>query len=141
MDTTSHINQTIDFLIRHISQVESQVMQESELADLSMKQMVCLETISRMENPTFSDLALKLGVSKPSVTAIYTKLSEKGYLTKTQSAEDHRTFYIHLTDKGKALQSVHNNLHKKIAQHFSKALSQEELGQFERLLQKIISAV
>jgi DNA-binding MarR family transcriptional regulator len=141
MDTNTHFNQTIDFLIRHFSQVESQVLQESELSELSMKQMVCLETISRMEMPTFSDLAQKLGVSKPSVTAIYTKLNEKGYLTKTQSDDDHRTYYILLTEKGKALQSVHNNIHKRIAQHFSKALSQEELGQFERLLQKIISAL
>lgn len=134
----NHLNQIIDLLTHNFAQLEAQAFQESELTDLSMKQVVYLEIISRLENPTFSDLARELGVSKPSVTAIFIRLSQKGYLTKVQSADDRRTFFIHLTEKGKALQQVHENLHRKIAEHFASALTQDELAHLGKLLQKIV---
>lgn len=51
-------------------------------------------------------LAELLGVSKPMITAHLTSLSEKGYITKVQSEEDKRVYYILPTQK--ALQLVGN---------------------------------
>lgn len=48
-------------------------------------------------------LAELLGVSKPMITAHLTALTEKGYITKQQSAEDKRVFYIFPTKKAAAL--------------------------------------
>jgi DNA-binding MarR family transcriptional regulator len=133
-------DQLIAILTSTFAELESQALNESELAELSMKQMVYLETIARLDHPTFSDLAKNLGVSKPSVTAIVSKLLQKGYVEKIQSAEDRRAFYVLLTDKGRALSRLHDNLHRRIAEHFIHALDEHELHQLARLLNKALKS-
>ncbi len=132
-----HFNRIIEHLTSQFARMEAQALRESEFADLSMKQVVYLETIARMENPTFTDLARELKVSKPSVTAIFNKLHEKGYLSREQSTEDRRTYSIHLTEKGKSLRQAHDNLHHRIAAHFAGKLDQDEQSALSRLLAKI----
>lgn len=48
-------------------------------------------------------LADMLGVSKPMITAHLTSLSDKGYITKEQSRDDKRVYYIRPTEKAWAL--------------------------------------
>lgn len=48
-------------------------------------------------------LAQMLGVSKPMITAHLTSLANKGYITKEQSKDDKRTYYILPTEKAMAL--------------------------------------
>ncbi len=91
-----------------------------------MKQLVYLDTIARLDHPTFSDLARNLRVSKPSVTAIVGKLLQKGYVEKVRSAEDRRAFYVLMTEKGQALSRLHDNIHRRIAEHFTQALDENE---------------
>ena len=133
-------DQLIAILTRSFAELESRALNESELAELSMKQLVYLDTIARLDHPTFSNLAKRLGVSKPSVTAIVGKLLQKGYVEKVQSAEDRRAFYVLLTEKGQALSLLHDNIHRRIAEHFMHALDEHELHQFARLLSKALKS-
>ena len=103
-----------------------------------MKQLVYLDTIAGLDHPTFSDLAKRMAVSKPSVTAIVGKLMQKGYVEKVQSAEDRRSFHLLLTEKGQALSQMHANIHRRIAEHFTRALDEHELRQFAQLLKKAL---
>ena len=48
-------------------------------------------------------LAELLNVSKPMITAHLTSLSEKGYITKEQSKDDKRVYYVRPTEKALAL--------------------------------------
>ena len=133
-------DQLIAILTRSFAELESQALNESELAELSMKQLVYLDAVARLDRPTFSDLAKNLGVSKPSVTAIVGKLIDKGYLEKVQSTEDRRTFHVLLTNKGQTLSQMHANIHRRIAEHFTHALDEGELRQFARLLNKALKS-
>jgi len=131
-------DQLIAILTRSFAELESQALNESELAELSMKQLVYLDTIASLDQPTFSDLAKHLQVSKPSVTAIVGKLMQKGYVEKVQSTEDRRAFHLLLTNKGRTLSQMHENIHRRIAEHFTHALDEHELQQFARLLKKAL---
>jgi DNA-binding MarR family transcriptional regulator len=133
-------DQLIAILTRSFAELESQALNEGELAELSMKQLVYLDTIASLDHPTFSDLAKRMQVSKPSVTAIVGKLIQKGYIEKVQSTEDRRAFHLLLTDKGKTLSQMHENIHRRIAEHFTHALDQHELHQFARLLNKALKS-
>jgi len=133
-------DQLIAILTRSFAELESQALSESELSELSMKQLVYLDTIARLDHPTFSDLAKSLGVSKPSVTAIVGKLMNRGYVEKVQSTEDRRAFHVLLTDKGRALSQMHDNIHRRIAEHFTHALDDHELHQFAQLLKKALKS-
>jgi len=138
MNHAISIDWIIAILTRSFAQLESRTLQESELADLSMKQLVYLDSIAKMDSPTSSDLARKLEVSKPSVTAIVSKLIQKGYVQKVQSNEDKRSHFLFLTKKGEELSQIHENIHHQIAQHFASALDATELNQLAFLLKKVV---
>lgn len=48
-------------------------------------------------------LAERLGVSKPMITALVTALSKKGYITREQSQDDRRAYFVRLTPKAETL--------------------------------------
>jgi DNA-binding MarR family transcriptional regulator len=136
MDTI--FEKVIDQLLRQFSRVEAQILEGDELSDLSMKQMVYLEAIARLDKPSYTDLARELKVSKPSVTAIISKLMQKGYLTRSQSAKDLRMFHLILTEKGQKIQSAHEDVHRKIAAYFTARLDPNEVTDLGRILSKIL---
>ena len=71
-------------------------------------------------------LAELLGVSKPMITAHLTDLAKKGYITKKQSLEDKRVFYVLPTEKALALvESAKTDLN----QHLERLV--QEMGQDE----------
>ncbi len=94
------LEEIVGILSSTLADMESRAIRESNLGELSMRQIYYLETISGMEQPTPSELARLLGVSKPSITAIVNKLVQKGYLKKVQSGEDRRSFFLVLPRLG-----------------------------------------
>ncbi len=140
MDPNFSLDRIIAILTRHFAELESEAIQESQLSELSMKQIVYLEEIARLDQPTFGDLARVFKVSKPSVTAIVTRLIQKGYLTKNQSLTDKRAFNIALTEKGRTLQQVHAEFHRRIARQFANILDPDEQETLARLLSKIVAS-
>jgi DNA-binding MarR family transcriptional regulator len=135
---TYPLEHTIEILSQLVAELESQAMQQAEFGELSMRQVLYLQTISEMSRPTFGEVAEHLKVSKPSVTAIVNKLIQKGHVRKEQSSEDRRTFHIVLTDKGKEFARIHQAVHQQMAQFFTKHLDEAELQQLTSLLEKVL---
>jgi DNA-binding MarR family transcriptional regulator len=141
MDTKQTFDQLIGLITRYIAQQESDRLKSGDLSELSMKQILYMETIATLGEPTFGDLARQFGVSKPSVTAIVDRLIQGGYLQRVRSEADRRVFHVHLTEKGRQLSTAHHEIHAKIARHMSEALSEAELDQFAHLLEKISRSI
>ena len=139
MDTQKILEQAIEMISRMMGELEAQAFEQEGFADLSMRQLLYLEAISRLEKPTFSELAETLGVTKPSVSNIVKKLIRMGYVKKVQSQEDLRVFHIILTPKGGQFTEMHENTHKLLAEHLTKNLSASEVEQMAMLLQKMIN--
>lgn len=81
-------------------------------------------------------LAELLGVSKPMITAHLNSLSDKGYITKEQSLEDKRVYYVLPTDE--ALQLVHStraDTNRQLAR-LVEAMGQTEFEMLVNLIQK-----
>lgn len=81
-------------------------------------------------------LAELLGVSKPMITAYLTSLLEKGYITKEQSEEDRRVYYVlptekalHLVEHAKADMNRHLD-------RLTEAMGQEDFDLLIQLAQK-----
>ncbi|MCJ7435185.1 MAG: MarR family transcriptional regulator [Anaerolineales bacterium] len=118
--------------------MEAQAIGQDQFAELSMRQVYYLETILRMESPTFSDVAQNLDITKPSVTAIVEKLIRKGYVEKVQSDKDRRTYHIVPTAKAVEFSRLHENTHRQLAQLFMQNLNETEIQQLAGLLQKVL---
>jgi DNA-binding MarR family transcriptional regulator len=118
--------------------LEVEAFEQEGFSELSWKQLLYLETITRMERPTYSDLAKKLAVTRPSVSAQISKLIEMGYVDRVQSEQDRRVFHIVFTPKGKQFTAMHDNLHRMVAERLTEKLNTSEQEQLIHLLQKMV---
>jgi DNA-binding MarR family transcriptional regulator len=121
-----------------LTEMEENAFRDERFSELSMRQMLYLNTIIRLGHPTFSDLARELSVSKPSVTANVSLLIRKGYVLKVQDPEDLRSFHIILTPKAKEYDELHQNIHRNIALILASRLDAEEVEQLSRILSKAL---
>jgi DNA-binding MarR family transcriptional regulator len=131
------IEQIVEMISRLMGLLEAEVFEQEGFSELSMRQLLYLETIAGLGRPTFSELAEKLGVTRPSVTALVQKLIRMGYVQKVQSDEDLRVYHIALASKGEQFTKMHAEMHRLIAQRLTENLSAADVQQFSILLQKV----
>lgn len=79
-------------------------------------------------------LAELLGVSKPMITAHLSVLIEKGYITKQQSSEDKRVYYILPTERALDLVAAANKETSSLFESFIQAMGQVEFDTLVRLI-------
>ena len=127
----------VEVITRTFAQLQAVVLREGEFAELSLRQISCLDLIQRLEEPTPSDLARELGITKPSVSALVARLLTAGLIRKERSHRDARSFHLHLTEKGVALMDAHQRSHAAIAQHLLAGLDAREQEQLVALLTKV----
>lgn len=71
--------------------------------DLTYDQHYTLRYIKQKNNCTSSELAEVFAVNKSAITAIITRLVDKGLIERTRDVNDRRVVYLTLTENGNAL--------------------------------------
>ncbi|PKP33525.1 MAG: hypothetical protein CVT99_00835 [Bacteroidetes bacterium HGW-Bacteroidetes-16] len=120
-------------------QMEDAAKDQFNLLNLTHTQMNYLETIHMLGNPNITELANILKLSKPTVKVAIDKFIEKEFVFKVQSDEDRRSAHLHLTEKGKLINQMHDFAHKRIAESFKNKLNDNELHTLIDLLNKVLS--
>lgn len=111
----------------------------SGFSRLTINQFHYLDAVHSLNHPTITDIAVHLNLTKASVTAAVDKLVDLGYLTKTQSQEDRRSFHVSLTETGEQLTAAkHQALHT-YGEFIRDALSADEALQFQAILTKLVA--
>jgi len=129
----------IEKLSGMMSQMEESAKEQYSYTGLTLTQMHYLEVISYLDNPNLTELASALRLTKPTVTVAIDKLIEKDYLFKVKSDADRRSQHIHLTQKGKLINEMHDNAHRRIVEYFRRKMSREELDELILLLGKVVN--
>jgi len=113
------------------------MLNELEWSDLTFKQFVYLDTILKMNKPTYSEIAKKFNITKPSVTAMVNKLISLGYLERVQSVDDRRVYHISAGAKGSNMLDIENNAITGFAQQITSSLTEAEVTSYVALTKKI----
>ncbi len=79
-------------------------------------------------------LADRMGVSKPMITAHIQALVKKGYVDRKTSEADQRSFFVHPTEKGKALADAFEKRQTAILQGVEARLGTAEFEMLIRLM-------
>jgi DNA-binding MarR family transcriptional regulator len=124
-----------------LAEMEMRAFHDERFSELSVRQMLYLNTIIQLGNPTYSDLAKELGVSKPSVTANVTRLIQKGYVKKVQDHDDLRAYHIMPTTKADEFNTLHQSIHKNFTDQLTTQLDPEEIDQLAKLLNKALQGM
>jgi len=134
----NNLLEIISVLSNMIGQMEEASKEQFNLSSLTHTQLHYLENINSLGNPNITELAIQLKLSKPTVKVTVDKLIEKNYIFKVQSDEDRRSAHIHLTEKGKLINQMHDYAHRRIAEFLSQKLNKEELDELILLLNKVL---
>ena len=86
---------------------------------------------------TVSKLAAMLGVSKPSVTVMVSKLEKKGFLEKLQSQEDGRSVKVVLTREGSLVNSYYKYFRRRMVKKINDGLTDQEKEFLVKAFEKI----
>lgn len=132
------LSELIDIILTRSELIESRILQEAGYRDLTPKQLECLDLVQQLNNPSLSEIADKLKITRPSVTAMIDKLAIREYVVRVKSDEDRRSAHIHLTAKGEKVTKLHSRVHKRISDLIAEGLSKGEKKELVELLNKSI---
>lgn len=138
--TDSHIKELVDRYIdvsfSVVKKAESLV--KGELCDdLTYDQHYMLRYISRKGSCTSTELAEVFDVKKSAITAIITRLVEKGLIERTRDENDRRVVYLALTEKAKELfNDTEERIHKLVGSFIQK-FEENEITQFIKTYEKL----
>ena len=137
MERRKVVLETVELISELMGELESKAFDQEGFSEITMRQMLYLETIARLGRPSFGDLAEHLKVTPPSVSGIIKKLIKLGYVTKEQSPDDGRVYFLSLTGKGRRFNQLHGEVHQVLAQRIVQNLSGEEIEELADLLGRI----
>ena len=125
-------------LSAYMGRMEEEAKEQFNLNELTITQMHYLEMISELANPNLTELATAMKLTKPTVTVLVDRLIEKELIYKVQSDEDRRSTHLHLSEKGKLINQMHEYAHRRMAEEIEKKINSEEEIQLRHLLEKIM---
>jgi DNA-binding MarR family transcriptional regulator len=106
-------------------------------SDLTNDQHYMLRYINHADSCTSSELADVFNVKKSAITAIITRLFEKGLIERTRDEKDRRVVYLTLTNKGNELfEKTEDRIHKLVASFINK-FDPIEIEQFIETYEKL----
>ena len=133
----NNLKENIVKFTRLISAAEEDAKEQCEIQDLTTTQLNYLEIIGELDNPTLTELASAMGLTKPSVTIVVDRLAAKGLVRKVHSDIDRRSSHLHLTELGEQINKRHDYAHDYMIDLISKKLNENEVKSFTLLLNKI----
>lgn len=114
-DMQRNLEQILNAILHSCEVLEEEMKQESNLKTLTPRQLYCIELIKRMQNPSLSELADRMGIAKASISVMIDRLERNSLLYKATSDSDRRTAHVHLTDEGEKAAMLHAELHKRLS--------------------------
>ena len=134
----THLTEAIIYFSDLVENILSDTISHSEFEDLTPQQLRCMQVIVKLKNPSLTDLANELNITKPTVTVLVDKLVNKEYVKRIQSNKDRRTTYLHVELKGRKIERLRKIAHDRMADRISAVLNETETAIFMELLKKLV---
>jgi DNA-binding MarR family transcriptional regulator len=139
-NSLTHLKEAITYLSGFIEKVLEETLDQSDFADLTPQQLQYLKVIVKLKNPTLTELANELDLTKPTVSVLADRLSEKGYIKRVHSDKDRRVMHLHIDKKGTKINALREIAHQKMAEKIRSGLSETETAILTELLKKIVKS-
>lgn len=128
----------MDALMKQSRMIVQKLNQELEL---SQGEMITLNTIHELYEesddqswPSLSELAARVGISRPAISKVIRNLAMKGFVEHVQSSVDRRVTHIRITVEGGELLQKENDEREKIMQTAFQLMGEEKTQQLFALM-------
>ena len=119
--------------------IQMSLGENSGFSQLTISQLHYIEAIQSLKDPTISEIADFMKISRASATVGINRLVSMGFIRKIRSTEDKRVFHVQLTATGQQLINAKQKALKEYETFITEALSQEEANQFKQILEKLVT--
>ena len=131
------------FLISKIKQISERIFDKKlknyDINDLNTAQGRIIFSLWQNDDISISELAQQTALGKTTLTSMLDRLEKSGYIVRNVDKEDKRKTRVALTAKSKSLESRHETVSKEMTTLFYAGLSENQIDEFERLLEHILS--
>ena len=94
----------------------------------------CIECIENNVDPNVTKLAESLYMTRSAISKITKKLMEKGLIESYQKPDNKKEIYFRLTEHGKVIYNVHEELHQEFRKRDKDVFNQITEEQFDSML-------
>lgn len=122
-------------ILMHKIMIRAQEMYQE--FDLNKSQAGILFALHQSDSMSQKELAGRLNVTPPSITASIQKMERDGYLTRHPDARDQRVMRLSLTEKGKSCIEGVRKVAKQMEELMFQNMNREEVMLLKRLLLQI----
>ena len=114
------------------------ILSNEEKNQFNITDYYYLTTIYNMENPNLGEVAEKLKLTKPAISALVKRLTKHELIEKIQSDEDGRIYYIKVTERGRKIIEGDNAVYSQFTNLIGKIISDDQLKELDCLLDEIV---
>lgn len=141
MSDPPNLEQVIEVASAMMARVEAQAYSDERFSELTLRQILYLSRIIEGDGLTPGALADSLGVTPPTVTGVVGMLVSRGFVERAKDAVDRRVVHLVPTQKARAFDRLHHEIHRRMAEVMARNLSEKECGQLAKLLHKALSGL
>jgi DNA-binding MarR family transcriptional regulator len=120
-----------------INNIDS-ILSNEEKKQFNITDYYYLTTIYNMDNPNLGEVAEKLKLTKPAISALVKRLIKNELIEKIQSNEDGRIYYLKITEKGIKIIEGDNALYSQFTDLISEIISKDQLKELDCLLDEVV---
>ena len=120
-----------------INNIDS-ILSSEEKKQFNITDYYYLTTIYNMDNPNLGEVAEKLKLTKPAISALVKRLIKNDLIEKVQSNEDGRIYYLKVTKKGIKIIEGDNAVYSKFTKLIGEIISEEQLKELDCLLGQVV---
>lgn len=114
-------------------------LSDKQAGSFNMNDYYYLTSIYQLGTPKLGELAAKLNLTKPAISALVKRLEKNELIIKTQSEQDKRVYHVSLTDKGIKIIEGDNKLYLELSNLISELLTDAQMDSVNNLLLQIVS--
>lgn len=130
------INKSIGFLLSKAYQRAWAIMRaELETYDLTPPQFGLLAFLWQQDGLTQAELSEKGQIDRTTVGGLVDRLEKIGLVERRQHPKDRRAYMIHLTDRGREMESPLSACAERALTIFTKRLNEQEIAELRRMLE------
>jgi DNA-binding MarR family transcriptional regulator len=135
-----NLNEHIGILIRNTDlAIANYVKKKLEPFNLAPEQNLIMMILWKQEGISPNEFVVHLNKDKGNIARMIASLEKKDYIMRVEDPSDKRTFKVHLTEKGKSLESLVVPVLQETHQTVMTGITAEQFSVLEELFTKMIN--
>lgn len=135
------MNDKLFMIYNSTIETEKATLAASQFNDISTSDLHVIHIISIKKNPSISEIARELSISKQAIAKQVNKLEKLDYIKKSPDKQDRRQINILLTRRGNLLCRLHNKAHNQYIELLLNSCSSDEKEVLNNVLNKMVNNI